>query len=222
MYYKRCTIKAGREFSVEPRVTPVNGILILINVLVFLWLSFLGDTESAEFLLQHGAMEWHRILLEGEYYRVFTSMFLHFGFEHIFQNMIFLFLIGCYLEDALGSVRYLIFYLLSGLGAGACSVAVDSMLGVQVVSAGASGAIFGVVGGLLGVIICNRGNFEGLGLGGMIIMIAGSLFYGFTSSGVDNVAHVGGFLCGLLLSFLFYGTKRHNKKESRRNDGGQQ
>lgn len=188
----------------EPKVTPANLLLIGMNVAVFFFLSFLGDTESVQFLFQHGAMEWRSILYEGEYSRIFTSMFLHFGFEHLFQNMIFLFLIGCYLEDALGSVRYFFFYLLSGTGAGLCSVVADSLLEVNVVSAGASGAVFGVVGGLLCVVIRNKGNFEGLGLPGMIIMIAGSLFYGFTSSGVDNVAHVGGFLCGFVLCFLFY------------------
>lgn len=188
----------------EPKVTPANLLLIGINVAVFFFLSFLGDIESVQFLFQHGAMEWRSILYEGEYSRIFTSMFLHFGFEHLFQNMIFLFLIGCYLEDALGSVRYFFFYLLSGIGAGLCSVVADSLLEVYVVSAGASGAVFGVVGGLLCVVLRNKGNFEGLGLPGMIIMIAGSLFYGFTSSGVDNVAHVGGFLCGFVLCFLFY------------------
>ena len=188
----------------EPKVTPANLLLIGINVAVFFFLSFLGDTESVQFLFQHGAMEWRSILYEGEYSRILTSMFLHFGFEHLFQNMIFLFLIGCYLEDALGSVRYFFFYLLSGTGAGLCSVVADSLLEVNVVSAGASGAVFGVVGGLLCVVIRNKGNFEGLGLPGMIIMIAGSLFYGFTSSGVDNGAHVGGFLCGFVLCFLFY------------------
>lgn len=192
----------------EPRVTPANTLLVGINIAVFIFLSFLGDTESAGFLFQHGAMEWNAILNQGEYYRIFTSMFLHFGFEHIFQNMIFLFLLGCYLEDAMGSIRYIIFYLLCGVGSGCCSLAADAFMQVEVVSAGASGAIFGVVGGLLNVILRNRGNFEGLGLGGMVIMIVGSLFYGFTSSGVDNVAHVGGILCGFLLGFLFYRRKK--------------
>ncbi|MDO4553951.1 MAG: rhomboid family intramembrane serine protease [Lachnospiraceae bacterium] len=194
----------------EPRVTPANTILIVINIGVFLILSLIGNTESAEFLYQCGAMEWQTILEGGEYYRIFTSMFLHFGFEHIFQNMIFLFLIGCYLEDALGSVRYFIFYLLAGIGAGFCSLGADALLQANVVSAGASGAIFGVVGGLLSVVLRNKGRFEGIGLGGMVIMIIGSLYYGFTSSGVDNVAHVGGFVWGLLLGFLFYRKSRKN------------
>ena len=195
----------------EPKLTPANMVLIGINVAVFFLLSLIGNTESANFLFQYGAMEWRAILQDGEYYRIFTSMFLHFGFEHIFENMIFLFLIGCYLEDALGSFRYFLFYLLAGVGAGACSLAADTMMQANVVSAGASGAIFGVVGGLLSVVLKNKGNFEGIGLGGMIIMVVGSLYYGFTSSGVDNVAHVGGFFCGLLLGFLFYKKEKADK-----------
>jgi rhomboid protease GluP len=197
----------------EPRLTPANTVLIIMNILVFVILSFLGDTQSVEFMLRHGAMEWQRILQGGEYYRIVTSMFLHFGFEHIFQNMIFLGLIGCYLEDALGSVRYFIFYLLSGIGSGFCSLGIDYLLQNTVVSAGASGAIFGVVGGLLSVVLRNKGSYEGLGLRGMLLMIAGSLYYGFTSSGVDNVAHVGGFLSGFLLGFLFY-RKRKDPNET--------
>ena len=188
----------------DPKLTPSNTILIGINVAVFVILSCLGDTESAGFMLQHGAMEWRSIMECGEYYRIFTSMFLHFGFEHIFENMIFLFLIGSYLEEAMGSVRYFIYYLLCGVGSGLCSLAVDMLLKTQAVSAGASGAIFGVVGGLLCVVLKNKGNFKGIGLSGVIIMIAGSLYYGLTSSGVDNVAHIGGLICGFLLGFLFY------------------
>lgn len=194
----------------DPKLTPSNTILIGINVIVFVILSCLGDTESAGFMLQHGAMEWRSIMEYGEYYRIFTSMFLHFGFEHIFENMIFLFLIGSYLEEAMGSVRYFIFYLLCGVGSGICSLTVDTLLKTQAVSAGASGAIFGVVGGLLCVVLRNRGNFKGIGLGGVIIMIAGSLYYGLTSSGVDNVAHIGGLICGFLLGFLFYKNRRED------------
>lgn len=194
----------------DPKLTPSNTILIGINVIVFVVLSCLGDTESAGFMLQHGAMEWRSIMEYGEYYRIFTSMFLHFGFEHIFENMIFLFLIGSYLEEAMGSVRYFIFYLLCGVGSGICSLTVDTLLKTQAVSAGASGAIFGVVGGLLCVVLRNRGNFKGIGLGGVIIMIAGSLYYGLTSSGVDNVAHIGGLICGFLLGVLFYKNRRED------------
>lgn len=192
----------------EARLTPANGILIGINTLVML-ITFVAGTGVVDMMYYLGVMNWEAVINYGEYYRLFTAMFLHFGFEHFFQNMIFLFFIGCFLENALGSVKYFFFYLLSGLGAGVCSLIYDSMLSANVISAGASGAIFGVVGGLLWVVIRNRGEYKGIGLPGMILMIVGSLYYGFTSSDVDNVAHVGGFLCGLFLCILFYRKKQN-------------
>lgn len=190
----------------EPKVTPVNSILIGINVIVFAFMNIAGDVLS-DITYMLGVMDWHSIINGGEYYRLFTSMFLHFGVDHLFQNMIFLFLIGCYMEEALGSVKYFFFYLLSGLGAQLISMFYDASLQLNVVSAGASGAIFGIVGGLLSVVICNRGRYEGIGIPGMVIMIIGSLYYGFTGTGVDNAAHLGGLLCGFLLGFLFYRKK---------------
>ena len=188
----------------DPKLTPSNTILIGINVAVFVILSCLGDTESAGFMLQHGAMEWRSIMECGEYYRIFTSMFLHFGFEHIFENMIFLFLIGSYLEEAMGSVRYFIFYLLCGVGSGLCSLAVDMLLKTQAVSAGASGAIFGIVGALLYVAIRNHGRVGEISTRGLVLMAGLSLYYGFTAQGVDNAAHIGGLISGFLLAVLTY------------------
>ena len=74
-------------------LTPVNTILVLINVLVFAVLSFFGDTTNAEFMAAHGAMDWVDIVEKGQYYRLFTSMFLHFGADHLLQNMLILLLI---------------------------------------------------------------------------------------------------------------------------------
>lgn len=191
----------------EAKLTPANGILIGINSLVMIVCAVFG-AEFENLIYSLGVMDWRLIINEGEFYRLFTSMFLHFGFEHYLQNMVFLFFVGCFLETAMGSVRYILFYILAGVGAGACSLAYDSMLSANVVSAGASGAIFGVVGGLLWVIIRNKGNYKGIGLPGMLLMIAGSLYYGFTSSGVDNAAHVGGFVCGFFLAMIFYRKKK--------------
>lgn len=195
----------------EAKLTPSNGILIGMNAIVMA-ITYIAGTGIVDMMYYLGVMDWDAVLNQGEYYRLFTSMFLHFGFEHFFQNMVFLFFIGCYLEVAFGSVKYMIFYLLSGIGAGACSMLYEAAANSNVISAGASGAIFGVVGGLLWVVIRNRGNYKGIGLQGMILMVVGTLYYGFTSSDVDNVAHLGGFLCGFFLAMIFY-RKKENKKE---------
>ena len=83
---------------------PVNLIIVLANILVFLVLSFLGDTESASFMAAHGASVTAYVE-QGEYYRLFTCMFMHFGLEHLFYNMLVLIFLGDALEEAVGKVR---------------------------------------------------------------------------------------------------------------------
>lgn len=190
----------------EAKLTPGNGILIGINTAVMI-VTLVASAGVVDLLYYMGVMDWHEVLQQGQYYRFISSMFLHFGFEHFFQNMVFLFFVGCFLETALGSAKYVLFYLLSGIGAGICSMAYEAMLGADVVSAGASGAIFGIVGGLLWVVLRNRGNYKGIGLPGMALMIVGTLYYGFTSSDVDNAAHLGGVICGFFLGMIFYRKK---------------
>lgn len=87
----------------------VNGTLIVLNILYFLYLELTGSTEDAYFMLDHGAMYGPFILENHEYYRLLTSIFMHFGIDHIVNNMLVLFVLGDNLERALGKVKYLIF-----------------------------------------------------------------------------------------------------------------
>ena len=164
--------------------------LIVINVAVFLILSAMGDTEDAVFMLNHGGMYEPLIVQEHEYYRLFTSMFLHFGMSHLLNNMVLLGALGWNLELETGKIKFLIIYLVSGLGGNLLSLYYDQSLplGERAVSAGASGAIFGLMGALLYVVIANRGRLGRLSGRGMLFMIALSLYYGLTSTGVDNWA----------------------------------
>ena len=124
-------------------------LLIAINVIVFFALSFFGMTEDAEYMLEHGAM-YVPYMLEGEgYYRLFTSMFLHFGIDHLANNMVMLGAIGWNLEYEIGKIKFLIIYLGSGLAGNILSAFGDLMTGEYAVSAGASGAVFGIIGALL-------------------------------------------------------------------------
>ena len=180
--------------------------LIVINVAVFLILSAMGDTEDAVFMLNHGGMYEPLIVQEHEYYRLFTSMFLHFGMSHLLNNMVLLGALGWNLELETGKIKFLIIYLVSGLGGNLLSLYYDQSLplGERAVSAGASGAIFGLMGALLYVVIANRGRLGRLSGRGMLFMIALSLYYGLTSTGVDNWAHIGGLVCGFILSVILY------------------
>lgn len=186
-------------------------ILIAVNIIVFLALSFQGMTEDAEYMLEHGAM-YVPYMLEGrEYYRLFTSMFLHFGIDHLANNMVMLAAIGWNLEYEIGKIKFLIIYFVSGLAGNILSAYGDVMIGEYAVSAGASGAVFGIIGALLYVVIRNRGRIGTISGRGLAFMVILSLYYGFTSTGVDNLAHVGGLFSGFILGVILY-WKRHGKR----------
>ena len=172
------------------------------NVLIFLGLSFMGMTEDSAFMMEHGAM-YVPYLMNGErYYTLITSMFLHFGFSHLMNNMVMLLVIGYSLEPEIGKIRFLLIYLGSGLMGNFVSAWFDVSQGSYAVSAGASGAIFGIVGALLYVAIRNHGRVGEISTRGLVLMAGLSLYYGFTAQGVDNAAHIGGLISGFLLAVL--------------------
>ena len=181
----------------------VNGLLIALNVLFFLYLEITGSSENVYFMYTKGAMSAPAVLEDGEYYRLLTAMFMHFGIRHIMNNMLVLFVLGDNLERALGHVKYLIFYLLCGIGSNWVSMMAHST-DTMTVSAGASGAIFGVVGGLLYVVTANKGRLEDLSTRQLVIMILFSLYLGYTSTGVDNTAHLSGLVIGIVLAIILY------------------
>ena len=179
-------------------------VLIVINVAVFLILSMLGDTEDAAFMLQHGAM-YEPFITEGqEYYRIFTCMFLHFGIEHLVNNMLVLFVLGSRLERVIGKIRFLLIYLLGGIAGNVVSLFLELKMQEFSVSAGASGAVFAVMGAMIYIVIRNKGWLGDLSMRQILVMAAFSLYFGFTSSGVDNAAHIGGLLAGFVLAVLFW------------------
>lgn len=202
----------GKRNLTNSYITPVNTALAVLNVIIFFALDFMGDTENAVFMLEHGAMYPYAVLLGGQWYRLLTSAFLHFGFQHLVNNMIMLVCLGSYLERALGTVKYIIFYFAAAVGSSLASLGLMLYTGNVAVSAGASGAIFGIIGALLYMIIRNRGRFADLTMGRFLLMIGLSLYYGFSSTGVDNAAHVGGLAIGFLLGIILYRKDRHYRR----------
>ncbi len=140
-------------------------------------------------------------------------MFLHFGISHLANNMLVLFVLGQRLEPAVGGVRYLLIYLLSGFGGNVISLGLEMQSSNYAVSAGASGAVFGVMGAMIYVILRNKGRVADLSIKKMMIMAAFSLYFGFTSTGVDNAAHVGGLICGFLGSFAVISSWERDSKD---------
>ena len=178
--------------------------LIVINIAVFFFLSLFGDTEDAAFMFQHGAMYEPTVTHGHEFYRIFTSMFLHFGISHLVNNMVLLGALGWNLELEIGKIRLLIIYLISGIGGNLLSLYREIATETYAVSAGASGAIFGLMGALFYVVAANRGRLGRLSGRGMLVMVMLSLYFGLTSSGVDNWAHIGGLISGFVMAVILY------------------
>ena len=180
----------------------VNLTIVMINVIVFLVLSFMGDTENADFMVQHGASYTPYIVQDGKYYLLVTSMFLHFGLDHLFNNMVVLIFMGDVLEKKLGKIRYLFIYFGGGIAGNCLSVYMDLQKAQYPVSAGASGAIFAVIGAILWLIIKNKGRLGDISGRKFVLMIVLSVFQGYTSIGVDNAAHIGGLVIGFFLCMI--------------------
>ncbi len=188
------------EFREIPVITVI---LVILNIGIWLFMEITGDTQDVRYMLEHGAAYAPAILEEGERWRLFSSMFLHFGAEHLINNMLILGLMGLRLEHTLGSVRFAILYLGSGLCGNLLSLYQEWMTEDFAVSAGASGAVFGVIGGLIAWAAFHKGKVEGLTTKGLFGMAALSLYYGFSTAGVDNWGHIGGILGGFLLGSIF-------------------
>ena len=191
-----------REF-LKSRST-INLLIVAANLAVYLILETMGDTEDADFMLQHGASYTPYVVEQGKYYLLFTSMFLHFGLEHLFNNMLVLIFLGDVLEKKVGKWRYLLVYLGGGMIGNCVSVWMELRNGEFFVSAGASGAVFALIGALFSLVLKNKGKLDdisGKRLGFVILL---SVFEGFTQMGVDNSAHIGGLLAGFLIATIFF------------------
>lgn len=201
-----------KNWKVQPVMTEA---LVVINCIVWFILELMGDTREGMFMLFHGAMYPDCLFGAGEWWRLITAMFLHFGLEHLLNNMVILSVTGYRLEHALGHVRFALLYLLSGIAGNLVSYIIMDYTGEQAVSAGASGAVFGVIGGLLFVAIKNKGHIGDLTTRGLLLMIALCLYYGFTAEGVDNYCHMGGLIGGFVLGIVFsLGIKINRRKTS--------
>lgn len=188
----------------EIKREPVTALLILLNTLIFLIVEFTGGSENGQHMLECGAVYAPLIIEQGQWYRMITSMFLHFGAPHLINNMLVLFVLGQRLEPVTGKMKFLLIYILGGLGGNLISLIWDMWTGNYSLSAGASGAVFAVMGGMIYVIIRHRGRVADLNMKQMLLMAAFSLYFGFASGGVDNAAHAGGLLCGFLAAVIVY------------------
>ena len=137
-------------------------------------------------------------ILAGEYYRFFTCMFLHAGLLHLASNGVYLYYFGVRAEKLLGTGRFLVLYLISGLCGGLVSVACSG----GGISIGASGAIYGLLGAMLLLTKKHGSRYTGMNYATMLLLAATAICFGFLEPGVDNMAHIGGLLGGMAVFAL--------------------
>lgn len=181
----------------------ITSIIIDLNLLVFLLMVFSGIdiiSPNGKELLEWGANR-RTETAGGEWWRLLTSMFLHGGIMHLLLNIYGLVLAALFVEPRLGRKNYSILYILSGL----CGSLASICWYPNTVSAGASGAIFGLYGAILGLLLTNA--FPKDGKKGILVMIGVyvllNLVWGLTG-GIDNAAHIGGLLTGAILGIILY------------------
>ncbi|EOS35869.1 rhomboid family intramembrane serine protease [Lachnospiraceae bacterium] len=186
--------------------------LIVVNISIFFIFAILGKAEDVLFMREYGAM-YEPYVMEGhEYYRLLTSIFLHFGIEHLLSNMVMLGALGMNLEPEIGKLHFLLVYFVSGIGGNICSLLLNISFGEVVISAGASGAVFGLTGALLCAVLRNKGRIGRLHKKGVLVLVILSIFLGLSEPGVDNAAHIGGLICGFVLEALLGSFKRGSAK----------
>ncbi len=180
---------------------PVTLILIAVNVLIFIAESAAGGSENTDVALKFGA-QYTPLIREGhQYYRMLLSMFLHFGFMHILFNMYALYNIGPTIERIFGSGRFLVIY----LGAGICGNLLTYFLETHTenyrISAGASGAVFGLMGAYLVLALLPRLR-EYFSLTNILINIGINVLYGLRNRSINMAAHLGGLIGGAVVSYI--------------------
>lgn len=188
-----------REFV---RRCPVTLAIVAANAILFFICELLGGSEDTGVLIRMGAAVTGRIL-DGEIWRMVSSMFLHIGFGHLINNMIVLIALGEYIEPITGHVKYLILYFVGGIAGSALSVLVDVwQQDLTTVSAGASGAVFALIGAYVVMVMRRKINNQRLSLGRLAFGTALAVLPGFYTPGVGVTAHLGGLIAGAVMGLI--------------------
>jgi rhomboid protease GluP len=185
-------------------LTSLTGFLVLLNLIVYAFLAFASrDILVIDYGLLASFGQLNMAVLQGWYWQLFTSMFVHANLLHLMGNMLFLCIFGLRAENLLGRIRYLFVYFTSGLFGGLLTL----LMGPYVVSVGASGAIFGLFGANA-TYLRSRANQSILGA----LIYSLYLFLFNIGGGVNLLAHFGGLVVGLITGYIW------GKKELRHRD----
>ena len=198
--FERNPFRSGPEgggISSMLRANPAMWSVLAINVAYFMLLEAAGGSQNVQVLIDYGA-KYGPAIADGEYWRLVTPVFMHIGPFHLLANSISLLIFGGIVERSYGWRAFLAIYLTAGVAGNVASYAAGPTVG-----AGASGAIFGMLGAFAIYLYFNRamlGSGARGSLGGLAFIIAINISFGLTTTGVDNWAHLGGLIAGVLLA----------------------
>lgn len=198
---------AEKIFSYKKPIITYGVMAICIIVFALMYI-FGNGSEDSYTLIKFGA-NYDILTRMGQYYRLFTSMFLHIGIMHLICNMYSLFVIGKEVESFFGKWKYLLIYILSGV----CGSILSMAFSHNTVSAGASGAIFGLLGALLYFGYYYRTYLGATIKSSILPVIIFNLVIGFLTPGIDNAAHIGGLVSGILIAMAVGVPDKSNKKD---------
>ena len=187
----------------------VSAGLVLVNVVVFLICSVTGGR-----LYEDGGLSVLEVVMKGEFRRILWAMFLHSGIEHVFNNMVILFFMGAMIEKEIGHFSFATLYLLSGIGGNLVSLLNKIMSNDWSMSIGASGAVFGLDGVLLAMVLFSGRKMSTVTPTRVVLMIILSLYNGFTGAYIDNAAHIGGLITGFLAGIIICVLKRRRMESA--------
>ena len=186
------------------RSAPAVLALIVLNAIVFLFEIAVGDLNDPDVLHRVGALEPYAVVVQGEYWRLFTALFLHGGFTHLLFNLFALYILGPPLERSIGTLRFTVSYLISGLASSAGVVGLTILGFVQVSQlVGASGCIMGIVGTWAGFLVRHRHAPEAKQrLGNIVMIIVIQVAFDLSTPQVSMAAHLCGLIAGFFLGLI--------------------
>ena len=192
--------RSHRQFRSAPAVL----IFILLNVVAFIFEMSVGDSNDPEALHRIGALEPYSVVVQHEYWRFFTALFLHGGFIHLLFNVFALYVLGPPLERSIGTTRFVVCYLISGLASGAGVMGLTLMGVVQPAQLiGASGSIMGIVGAWAGFLMRHRHAPHAKQSLANVLMIVGiQIAFDVSTPQVSMAAHLCGLICGFFLGLI--------------------
>lgn len=191
--------RAEKITEAKKYVPSVTIFLVSVNIIVFILCTFTG-----ELLYNKGTFSALDIIKDRQYYRIFTSIFLHWDINHLISNMLILYYLGEAVEKHFGHIMYAVAFCITGIFGNILSMSYEIYTDSYVYSAGASGAVFGIIGMLFLLVIVYKGRFKQITIGRMLLMVSYSLYSGFIGSNINNAAHIGGFLSGIGCGFILW------------------